>query len=74
VNNACQLCHATEQTRTTSGTTRALILSGTGDNHHNGSGTSGTVRSVAGCLYCHSKGKAFGDSSTEVMQDAVAPG
>jgi hypothetical protein len=72
VTTACQLCHASEQTRTTSGTTRAIVVSGAGDNHHNGSGTNAS-RSVAACIYCHGLGKPFGDASTEVMVDQVAP-
>ncbi len=67
---SCQQCHATTQ-----GSSRAIVVSGTGDNHHRGSGTS-TARSVASCLYCHGHmgGVPFGTASTEVIVDAVAPG
>ncbi len=75
----CLGCHSSAQTRTTTGTTRALIVTGTGDNHHRGSNPSVNAdpkkdRVVAGCLYCHAKGKPFGDASTEVMQDQQATG
>jgi hypothetical protein len=66
----CQSCHASAQ-----GSFRAIVPSGTGDNHHRGSGTT-TARSVASCLYCHGEagGVAFGGAATEVMIDQAYPG
>ena len=70
VTTYCLECHATAQ-----GSSRALIVSGTGDNHHRGSSTS-TARSVAGCLYCHGEvgGVPFGGEETEAVADATAAG
>ena len=67
----CMGCHKSAQ-----GAHRALVVSGTGDNHHRGSNASLTTtppRDTAGCIYCHNTGKAFGDATTEVMIDQVAP-
>jgi len=69
VTATCQACHASAQ-----GSFRAIVPSGTGDNHHAGSSTT-TARGVAGCLYCHGEagGAKFGHAATEVMEDQVEP-
>ncbi|MDD1750954.1 MAG: hypothetical protein LUO89_13895, partial [Methanothrix sp.] len=73
VTTYCLQCHASVQTKFAGGTDRALIVSGTGDNHHRGSSTS-TARSVAGCLYCHGEvgGVPFGGADTEAVLDKPA--
>jgi hypothetical protein len=79
VMNYCQGCHVNAVSKQAGGTARAIIPTGTGDNHHRGSNGdstagSGAYRSLGGCLYCHGEagGVAFGGADTEAQEDAVS--